>query len=138
MLHIDISIFNFQISTLSIHTSQFRHFCFQIFKFQKFHIQISNFSFFFFKNSHIEIQTFQFSKFQNPNIPYIVIPWQVQHMPPEQLINFEYSIFGYKIFLKILYFFPKELVFGIKYCSWSYNIGQSHYTMSCLFWKERN
>ncbi len=99
--HIKISIFNFQFLTLSIQISQFKHFNFQIpnilhtnFKFQGCSFQYS----------HIKIQTFQFSKFQIPNIPYIIVPWQVWHMLPKQLINFEYSILENKILLKILYF----------------------------------
>ncbi len=59
MLHIEISNFKFQFSTLNIHTSQLRHFSSQNFIFQTFHIQISNFSFNF-QYSHIIIQTFQF------------------------------------------------------------------------------
>ncbi len=88
--------FKFQFSTLSIHKSQFRHFQFS-------------------QYSHIGIQTFQFSKFQIPNIPCIVVPWQVWHMHFKQLINFEYSVSKNKILLKFFIFLPKELVFGIKY-----------------------
>ncbi len=99
--HTKISIFNFLFLALSFQTPQLRHFSFQNFRFQTFHIQFSIFSF---QYSHNMIQAFQLKKIQTINIPYTIVPWQVWHLPNKQLINFEYSIFENKIFLKILYF----------------------------------
>jgi hypothetical protein len=53
-------------------------------------------------------------------------------MPFKQLINFKYSISKMKYSYRFFIFLPKELVFGIKYLSWSYNNGQSHFEMCCL------
>ncbi len=127
---ISVLVFNFQYSHIQIQTFQFsnfrrstQRFQFSIFSFQLqvfthpnsniLVLKFSNskhftynfqFSIFSFQYSHIGIQTFQFSKFQIPNIPYIVVAWQVWHMPPKQLINFENSISKNKTLLKIIYF----------------------------------
>jgi hypothetical protein len=61
------SNFKFQFSTFSIHTSKFRHFNFQIFKFQTLHIEISNFNFYF---SALSIHTSQLRHFSSQNFKF--------------------------------------------------------------------